>query len=79
MDYSDSDDSEEGKGRANGHFEIEEEKEETAWTNEMAHGVGHAAPCWYPVTVATTSRIMLIKGSDRKLVEIIDMDVMKGF
>jgi hypothetical protein len=67
----------EGKERANGHFEIEEQKEETVWTDGRAYGLGAAAPCWCPATVVTTSRIMSIKGSDCKLVEIIDMDVMK--
>jgi hypothetical protein len=42
----------------------------------MSHGLG-AAGCWCPIKVATTSHIMLIKGSDRKLVEIVDMKVMK--
>lgn len=55
---------------------FEEEREETFWTDEMSYGLG-AAGCWCPIKVATTSRIMLINGSDRKLVEIVDMEVMK--
>jgi hypothetical protein len=43
----------------------------------MSYGLGAASCCWCPVKVTTTSRIMSIKASDRKLVEIVDMEVMK--
>lgn len=69
MGYSDSYDDGKGKEEIKSILRFEEEREETFWTDEMSYGLG-AAGCWCPIKVATTSRIMLIKGSDRKLVEI---------
>lgn len=44
---------------------------------EMCYGLGAGGFCWCPVEVETMNRITSIKGSDRKLVEIVDMEVVQ--
>jgi hypothetical protein len=73
MGYSDNDEGDD-ETRLEGRCEVEGETEETVWADEMAYDLGYG--CWVPVSVVTTSRIMPISNSDRKLVEIVEMDVI---